>query len=657
MRLRLKTKSTLTTALFVLVAVALISAFYLASLTGLVIAEARRGARLAAQQVYLQAQQAVIDASEAGHAPASDSLNDLRLFVKEALDANAGLTSLIDSSVGYSPSIYEVSIVDHRGIVLISSDPSMPSSAAFTRPPLSGLADAPFHQQIRILYGPPRVYEYALPFKVAEYPFGEVRVGLQTALLRNQIAPGLKIAAWIALGIVVFTSALAALISHLSLRPLARISDQLDRIARGEFEPAAAAAAAASLDARGDEFGQVSTKISRIGEQLRGVQEIFSTLRENIEHVMAGMDDGLILFTRDARAVLVSPSVGKFLGVPRESLLGRRVGEIFPAGHPLQRALGIAGDQLRPVDAVEVEQDAGSGSSVSRMSVNVHVVADRASPGAMGALVTLRDLDSFERLGSNLAASERLSALGRVTAGVAHEVKNPLNAMSTWLAVLKAKLPAAADAPPEVREALGVLESEIHRLDRVVKTFLDFARPVEPDFAEVPLPALLEEVAAIARPQCQRAAVELALTLPTEPSQVLADRQLLIQAILNLLLNAVEAISGVPSSPSRGKGRVEIRLALAGENAEIRVADNGPGIPPEKQARVFQLFFTTRKGGTGIGLATAYRIVQLHGGSIDFVSTSRGTIFRIQLPRVPVRGRGETPVAAASSTSAGRAAP
>jgi PAS domain S-box-containing protein len=476
--------------------------------------------------------------------------------------------------------------------------------------------------------------------------------------LRNQIAPGLKTAAWIALAVVVFTTALAAWISHLSLLPLTRISHQLDRIARGEFEPATATAAGASLETRGDEFGQVSTKISRIGEQLRGVQEIFSTLRENIEQVMAGMDDGLILFTRDARAVLVSPSVGKFLGVPREALLGRRVSEIFPAGHPLQKALGIQGDLLRPVDSVEAEQPGRGGVSVSRMSVSVHVVADRASSGAMGALVTLRDLDSFERLGTDLATSERLSALGRVTTGVAHEVKNPLNAMSTWLAVLKAKLPSAGDTPPEVREAVGVLESEIHRLDRVVKTFLDFARPVEPDFTELPLQSLLEEVAAVARPQCQRAAVELAVHLPAEPAHVLADHQLLMQALLNLLLNAVEAISGAPASPSRGSGRVEIRLAVAGENAEIRVADNGPGIPHDKQARVFQLFFTTRKGGSGIGLATAYRIVQLHGGSIDFTSLpNQGTSFRIQLPRIPVRGHGEAPVPAGTSRSAGSAAP
>jgi signal transduction histidine kinase/HAMP domain-containing protein len=637
MQLRLKTKVTLTTALLVLVVVAFISSVYVGWLADGAIGSAAERAQFVTQQVFLQSQKAIEEAADAGAAPVSDSPEDLQAFVRMALEENAGLTSQIDSSLGYGKSVYEVSIVDRDQNVLISSDPALPGRPAFSRPPLEALSKASFVEKLRVLYGPPLVFEVNFPFNLSGRPFGEIRVGLSTALLRNEIAPRLQIAGLLALGAVVLGTVLAAFVSHRQLAPLSRISMQLDRIARGEFDAVAPSDLHKVGALSGDELGQVSTKITRIGEQLRGVQEIFGSLRENIEHVMAGMDDGLILFTPDGRAALVSPSVEKFLGVPRDALLGRRVSEILPAGHPLQRALGVEGDQLTPAESVEVTRAAGEPGAVSRMLVSVHAISEHVPlHGARtGALVTLRDMDSFERLGSHLETTERLSAMGRVTAGVAHEVKNPLNAMTTWLGVLKEKMPVSPDGERQqmAQQALTVLESEIHRLDRVVKTFLDFTRPVEPDFAEVALGAFLEETAAVARPQYQRAGVTLKLVGTEDPATVRADRQLLKQAVLNLLLNAVEAIAGWSARPLGHVGRVETQLTRHADRIEIRIADNGPGIPPDKREKVFQLFFTTRKGGSGIGLAMAYRIVQFHHGSIDFLSEAgHGATFRIQLP-------------------------
>ncbi len=643
MQLRLKTKFTLSTALLVLLVAALISSVGVAWLADQVIIRTMDQAKFVTEQVFLQAQEAVKDATNTGDYPASDAVEDLHMFVKQALADNDGLHSSINASVGHEPSIYEVSIVDHGRNVLISSDTSLIGQSAIARPPLSDLADASFIEQFRVLYGPPRVYEISKAFNVGRHAFGEIRISLSTALLRSQIEPELQKAALLALALVAVSTVFAAVVSHVTLSPLSRISAQLDRIARGEFEPADAEASIAEEEPPSGELGQVSTKITRIGEQLRGVQEIFGTLRENIDQVMAGMDDGLILFTRDARAVLVSPSVEKFLGVPRASMLGRRVSEIFPPDHAFQRALGIHGDALEPVDAVEVHREAGEPGAVSRMNVSVHIITERGpGPGErMGALVTLRDLDSLERIGSHLETSERLSAMGRVTAGVAHEVKNPLNAMTTWLGVLKEKMPRDGDADGQrlAQQALHVLESEIHRLDRVVKTFLDFTRPVELEFTEVALGELLEEVAAVARPQFQRAGVALEVGGTGDPATVRADRELLKQVALNLLLNAVEAISGARDKPARAP-RVEVRLERRGEWLEFRVADNGPGIPPDKRDKVFQLFFTTRKGGSGIGLATAYRIVQFHHGNIEFeTAASLGTTFRVRLPLLSALGR------------------
>jgi PAS domain S-box-containing protein len=616
MRLRLKTKITLTTALLVLAVVALVSSLYVATLTRQVIREADERARFVAQQVFLQAREALDDAAKEGARPASTSHADMHEYVRRTLDENDGLTSLIDAAVGYSPTIYEVTIVDRDGTALISSDSSLPGRPVLHTAALEQLVKSNFIAQLRVLYGPPRVYEFSFPFKLGNESFGEIRIGLQTALMRNEVWPSLRPAGLLALAAVVISTLMAALVSHVSLAPLALISEQLDRISAGQLE--AETSTLAALAGRGDEFGQVSTKISQIGQQLRGVREIFSTLRENLNQVMAGLEDGLLLFTRDGRAVMVSPAVEKFLGAKAEELLGRRAEEIFPPEHPLRRELRIEGDQFEPVAAAEVELDGAQGAH--RVGLSVQVINEGGT--RMGALVTLRDLESLERIGTQLQVSERLSALGRFTAGVAHEVKNPLNSMRLWLENLKESLPADQEIP---QQAVKILYSEIDRLDRVVKRFLDFTRPVELHLEETNLAELLAEVVAVARPQMERAKVEAETHLPGDVPPVHVDRQLLKQAVLNLMLNAVEAM---PDG-----GRLTLSLARRGEAAEISIADTGRGIAPEHRPRIFQLFFTTRPGGSGIGLASTFRVVQLHNGSIDFESEiGRGTTFRIELP-------------------------
>jgi PAS domain S-box-containing protein len=469
---------------------------------------------------------------------------------------------------------------------------------------------AGFFQQLRELYGPPQTFEFSLPFQLGTAPFGDIRVGLSSALIRDEISPGLMSAGYWALGSVLLSTLLAFVVSTFALAPIGRISAQLDRISAGQFD-------AEPVVERGDELGAVSTKIVGIGKQLRDVREIFSTLRENLDQVMSGLEDGLLLFNGEGRAVLVSPSVEKFLGGRSEELRGRRVTEIFPARHPLRDVLIMEGDQIEPAEGKEVTLDGSGGPR--RIGVNVHAIREHGT--RMGTLMTLRDVESLERIGSQLAVSERLAALGRVTAGVAHEVKNPLNSMRLWLEVLKANMPVE----PEPQQAVKMLDSEIDRLDRAVKTFLNFTKPVELKLEETDLRALLEEVLDAARPSITKAGLALRADLPSDVPPVLVDRQLIHQAVLNLLLNACDF-----TDPG---GSITLSLRRAGEFAVIAVKDTGKGIPPENQKKIFQLFFTTRPGGSGIGLPNTFRFVQLHNGRIEFESEAgRGTTFRVELP-------------------------
>jgi PAS domain S-box-containing protein len=609
MRLSLKTKFTLATALLVLAVVTVVSTLYIARLTRQTLRQADDRARFVAEQVFLACKNSLTDAAARGDFPASDSVADLRAYVQRALDESNTLDSVMESAVGYSPTIYEISISDRDGVVLKSSDPALRGEKVAQRPPVDSLVRGGFFQQLRTLFGPPLVYEDSLPFNIANAPFGHIRVGLSSALIRSEISPSLVSAGYYALGSVLLSTLLALVVSRASLAPIDRISAQLDRISAGEFdlEPVH----------RGDEFGAVSTKIIGIGKQLRDVREIFSTLRENLDQMMSGLEDGLLLFNANGYTVLVSPSVEKFLGVPPEELRGRRTSEIFPPGHPMREALAIRGDQIGHVENAEVTLEGPQGPQ--RIGVSSQMIREHGT--SMGSLVTLRDVESLERIGSQLHVSERLAALGRVTAGVAHEVKNPLNSMRLWLEVLKANMPV----DPEPQQAVKMLDSEIDRLDRAVKTFLNFTKPLELNLEETDLRVLLDEVLDAARPAIAKARIELRVELPSQFPHVFVDSQLIHQAVLNLLLNASDFTSA--------GGRITLSLRRNGEFAVIAVSDSGKGIPLEDQKKIFQLFFTTRPGGTGIGLANTFRFVQLHNGRIEFDSEpGRGTTFRLELP-------------------------
>jgi len=600
----------------VFLVVVVLSGVYFARLTGQVIQETNNRANELTQQVFAQAKRSLADAKQSGLQAASDSPDDRRDYVRQAFERNEGLAEELQAPLGANAWMYDVMIVHKYGMVLASSDPQMPGAIVYPRPLFSQLERANIFKQMKALYGPQPVYEVRYPFTMAKEPFGEVRVGVSISLLRNEILPGLRNSAAIALVALLVSTGLAMVVSGATLAPLQEISTQLDRISAGQFD--APIAQATGFAGGADELGLVSKKISQVGQQLRGVHEIFSTMRENLNSVMAGLEDGLLLFTREARAVMVSPAAEKFLGAPAGQFLGKRVTEIFPAGHPLRQAIHINGDELSET-AAEVELDTSQG--IKRVGVSVQAIQEDGEK--MGAMVTLRDLDSIESINTQLQVSERLAALGRITAGVAHEVKNPLNSMRLWLENLKESLPL--DQEVNSHQAVQVLDKEIDRLDAVVKRFLDFTRPMEVRLEQTQLSQLLREVLDVALPQLQKANVEMVQSLPNNVPEVFVDRDLLKQAVLNLVLNAVEAMPG--------GGQIRLDLTRRAEMAEITVADTGNGIPLENRQKIFQLFFTTRPGGSGIGLASTFRIVQLHNGSIDFTSeVGRGTTFRIELP-------------------------
>jgi signal transduction histidine kinase len=254
---------------------------------------------------------------------------------------------------------------------------------------------------------------------------------------------------------------------------------------------------------------------------------------------------------------------------------------------------------------------------------------DKARQG-LGALLTLHDLESAEAIESELEISRRMAAIGRLTSGVGHEVKNPINAIVVHVELLKSKLTGAG--APAIRH-LDIIEAEIHRLDRVVQLLVDFSRPVELKLREQDLRAVIGDVLALASAELSTHNVTLLSDIPLKPLMVNIDADLLKQAALNVIQNGAQAM------PEGGT----LRVALE-ENrkfAVLRIADEGHGIPDDIREKIFDLYFTTKTGGSGIGLAMTYRILQLHYGSIEVQSNpGRGTEFQLRIPlAVPEWGR------------------
>jgi signal transduction histidine kinase len=236
----------------------------------------------------------------------------------------------------------------------------------------------------------------------------------------------------------------------------------------------------------------------------------------------------------------------------------------------------------------------------------------------IGALVIMRDTESVRRIGDEIEMSRRLSASGRLTRGVAHEVKNPINAIVLHLQLLQNKL---AQEEPDTRRHVDIIDSEIRRLDRVVQTLVDFTRPRDLHIEEIDLRQLLEDVAQLAAPDAEQHGVNIERHLPDQNLPVKVDVDLMKQAILNVVINGLQAM---PQG-----GRLTISARRDNNVVVAEVQDQGSGIPKDMREKIFELYFTTKKEGSGIGLAQTYQILQWHYGSVDFESAEgAGTTFR-----------------------------
>jgi signal transduction histidine kinase len=547
-----------------------------------------------------------------------------------ALRSDPGLRSILESSL-YSNDVTFAAIVDVHGIAVAHGDPALEGQPVRVFGELdSVLSRSPVSLLMALFSGEGGNLEVRQPLLLrGDTEFGSIRIGVSTVLFRsdfyNSLVQPALMTGLVALAIAVSG---AMLLAQWLLRPMHVIRSGLSRLGRGEF------GVRLELDQQ-DEFGELGTFFNTVSAQLSADRSQMASLESAVGH----LEDALAIVNPKGELLFANPAMRTLLP---GATAGAMLSGLVPADHPVRRLLEqtLASRQARGPVSAEFAPAHGDRLVMSYPVAN-------PDGGLVGIMLICRNAEYLSRVESTLRYSHKLAALGRLSAGVAHEVKNPLNAMMIHLELLRqqfetprvavaaggARTIGIESAPVErhvdatrAREHVEVIAGEIRRLDEVVQGFLKFTRPEDLKLQPVQLGALLDEVIPILQPEARRSRVDLQVDVGSAPD-VNGDPAMLRQAFLNLGLNACQAMPNGGTLSIRGE-------TARGRRAAVVFSDTGVGIKPEHLGRIFDLYFTTREKGSGIGLSMVFRTVQMHDGEIEVQSTpGKGTTFRVLLPQ------------------------
>lgn len=559
--------------------------------------------------------------------PAPGSLEETKKLWTELVQHDPEFASFLVNRTATSVFV-EILVADENGQILADSIPSRVGNRDYARPDFGQWLKRSLWGRLAEVFSERRDYQVAIPFGASGQPVFTIKAVLSSLLLRDIVYPPIKSVPLVFLGSLLLSMVLAVVVSNLALRPLATISQTIDRINRGELAKQPAVA-----DGSAKEFAAVQSKLNLLGQQYHGARQDAIQLRSNVEQLLERLEEVVFLFNREDHLVMAGRAAERLLGRGRWEIMGRSMTEIFPPSSALGMAIRSAIELRQPLKDLPLTLE-GDGAANTRLLVNVEMLETFPERQRMGTLITLRDAETRHQIRSQLDVSARLAAISRLTGGVAHEIKNPLQAITVHLELLKSKLAEDSDmVAPEIE----TIAREIQRLDRVVKTFLDFTRPIDLRMRELEMTGLARDVAALVGPSAGRQQVNIELDTGPDPVYVHGDPDLIQQAVLNVVVNGIEAM--------KAGGRLEVQVRQVAGECCLSVSDEGVGIPPEIRDKIFNLYYSTKGKGSGIGLAMTFRVVQLHNGTIDFSSdTGKGTTFRLRFPAIePAESPGRVP--------------
>lgn len=352
-------------------------------------------------------------------------------------------------------------------------------------------------------------------------------------------------------------------------------------------------------------------------------------LREKafLEAVFDSITEGVIVAERGMKVVFINEAARHLLGLPAEDTVGRSLEKLLRV-RVLLDLMHEFNQSTEPIRQREITLR----TPATRLYSITIVPIENGDGLATHSVWIISDRTELRRAAQQQRQVDNMESLAALTAGVAHEVKNPLNSLNIHAQLISkavAELRARhGDTPAleRLEKSSAVMIEEIDRLARVVDTFIRAVRPVRPSLRKESINRVIENLAELVGPECQSRGIELTLSLDPEIPPLLIDPEQIQQALLNLLRNAIEAID-------KPAGHIAIRSTLKTDHALVEVEDNGCGIPEEDRLKVFEPYHTTKFTGTGLGLMMVFRIVKAHRGALALSSeVGAGTVFSVALP-------------------------
>src|SRR5262245_6061970 len=513
MRLGIKGKQVLGVTSIVSGVVVILSLLHLARLASVGLEESRARAELLANAIVHRAREVVSEGDDPVH----------------SLRADSGLRAILESSM-YSKNVISAAIVDVRSMIVVHDDRSLEDQPMPPGNDLAALLARPALSQLWTIYsGQGRMFEFRQPLLLGGTEFGSLRIGVSTLLLRQDLDLSLRPAAAAAFAALVVSIIVATLLAQLLLRPIHVIRSGLTRLGRGEF------GVRLDLDQH-DEFGELGTFFNTVSQQLSADRSQMAGQVANLESAVEQLEDAVAIVNPRGEVLFANPAMRELIQVPAS---GAALTEILAPEHPLRRLSEqtLASRQSRgPLQATFADR--------GERLVTTHPVNDPHGE-LVGVMVTARNVQYLDQVQSTVRYSRKLAALGRLSAGVAHEVKNPLNAMMIHLELLRqqfapsrastgsgrpgaaisardlaeprAGVTTMAAAPPAALEHVEVIASEIRRLDQVLQGFLKFTRPEDLKLQPLSVKALFDEVVPIVRPEADQRGVALDVNCDSVP--------------------------------------------------------------------------------------------------------------------------------------------
>ncbi len=600
-RLNIKRKEALGVSALTLVVVAGSTFLNLSQLSSVIIQETREQVSLINRQIFEQSKRVVLRAQPSNAHP------------MELLATDQDLKNFLEASVGYSPHLIYALIVDTHGRTILHSEMDKINRNHPERPNLEDLLALGPLERFNVLYQKGSIFDGTLPMTWENLPIGKVVVGIHTSLLRDRMTSALKNSVLFGLIALPFAWLLTMGLATLTLRPIHALASQMEQLRQGHFD-------VLTDLSRTDEFRELAAQLQLLGQQLKS--ERLQTLSEepHMDRVIDHLEDGVIVIDVHGKILFLNQAMTMMADVPADPSPGTRLEALGDSFAPLIRLARQSLLEKKDLKAIPCSLPRNGESK----SFVVSVICLKSPSDMHGVMVLCRDLEAMKTLQSLIRYAAQLTTLGQLTSGLAHEVKNPLNSMVIHLEILKEEITHLEGEP---QKSLQVLEEEVRRLDRVVLGFLKFMRPQELELSPVDLNRLIKREVSLLEAEWATKGISFILECEDHLPLITADPDLLSQALLNIILNGCQAM----------KEGGEVRIATSthhGNEIRISISDQGPGIPANELGKIFQLYYTTKPKGSGLGLSIAYRFIQLHEGIIDVESeVGKGTTFIIRLPK------------------------